>query len=52
VIVHEHGRADVHRRDEDETFLYTADLDLCGDRIGDVDDLLPLAGVEPEIVSM
>src|SRR5438876_1266782 len=52
VIVHEYGRRDVHRAHEREALQHAALGDLSGDLVGDVDDLLPLLRVEPEIVGV
>ena len=50
VIVDEHRSADVHRRDEHEALANPARTDLLLDLVGDVDDLLALLGLEPEVV--
>src|SRR5881398_3455488 len=52
VIVHEHGRGDVHRAHQREPLCHTTLPDLLGDLLRDVDDLLALLGGEPEVVCM
>src|SRR6266480_3126220 len=52
VIVHEHRGGNVHRTYEDEALLDAALTYLRRYFVGDVDDLLPLLGGEPQIVRM
>src|SRR5215217_1404414 len=50
MIVDEDGCTDVHGRDQHESLTHPAGLHLLRDLVGDVDDLLTLPGLEPEIV--
>src|SRR5215831_329922 len=52
VIVHEHRRGDMHGGHEDEPFRHPARADLLLDGVRDIDDLLPLLRVEPQIVGV
>ena len=52
VIVHEHRRRDVHRRDEHHAFADAGGGAALLDDVGDVDDLLPLLRLECEIVGV
>src|SRR5256886_17180848 len=52
VIVHEHGRRDVHGAYEYESLLHAARAHLLDHLIGDVEDLLTLLGIEPEVVGV
>src|SRR5256886_17204027 len=50
VIVHEHGRRDVHGAYEYESLLHAARAHLLDHLIGDVEDLLAALGGEREIM--
>src|SRR5882672_1601483 len=52
MIVHEYGSRDVHGAYEHEPLLHAALLDRAAHLLGDVDDLLTLLRVEPQVVGM
>src|SRR5262249_12036690 len=52
LVVHPDAGCDVHRGDEAEPLGDVRRRDDLGDSLGDVDELAPRAGVEPEIVGM
>ena len=52
VVVDEHRRADVHGGDEHEALADPADAHLLLHLVGDVDDLLALLGLEPQVVGV
>src|SRR4051812_31612329 len=51
-VVHVHAGGDVHRRNQDGAFLYSAGRHNRGDLVGDADELLRLLRVEPEVVGV
>src|SRR6185369_7682041 len=52
LVVHPDGGRDVHGRDEAEPLLDRGRIDNPRHAIGDVDELVPLAGLEPEILGV
>src|SRR6476469_1235760 len=50
MIVDEYRGADVHGRDQHESLAHAAGLHLLRHLVRDVDDLLALPGLEPEIM--
>src|SRR6185312_6329060 len=50
MIVDEYRGTDVHGRDQHESLAHAAGLHLLRHLVGDVDDLLALPGLEPEVV--
>jgi hypothetical protein len=52
VVVYEYRCADVHGRNQNESFLDTAGAYLLGDFVGDIDDLLTALRLEPQVVGM